>query len=242
MVDSLSKGSSMRRRSMSMFGVAAGLVLAAAVAGGCSSSAGTPVAFTDTPEHLSYSTELQVYEDLGSMTASSDLVVKATVTGTSQGRTFGTAEDGGATTTREVHLRIDKVIYQKTQGQAPKSIVLAEGTWNDKGLGVMSEGLPWSKVGDTGYYYLSADDSYPTGDHYSLLWSQGRLLISGTGVSISGDHDVEGPWMGVDVSASGLSALEASITGAAHEAKTGKAKAVKPEMCARAPEMAACKG
>jgi len=221
----------------------AGLLVMAGVTAGCSSSAGSTVKFTDTPENISYASELRGFDDLGSMTATSDLVVKATVTEVVQGRTSGTAEDGGATTTREVRLRIDKVIYQRRGGKAPESVLLAEGYWDQSGTGYMVEGLNWSKVGDTGYYFLSGpDDTYTSSDHYALVWSQGRVVVTNDGIAISGDYDHEGPWVGVNTSAAGVATFEASLAAAAEAARTGKAKVVKPEMCARAPEMAACKG
>ena len=66
-------------------------------------SGDTSSAYPDQPENVAYSDEVVIFEDLGTMTASSDLVVSGTVLGAAPGRSHNFPQAaGGPETERDL--------------------------------------------------------------------------------------------------------------------------------------------
>jgi hypothetical protein len=162
--------------------------------------------------------EVQGYPDVAAMTAASDLVVKATVTGVERGRTVGPKED--TITFRKVGLDIDQVVYQRPGRPTPRSVIVEEEGWASDGTGYTMNGVAWSRRGDTGYYFLhrKTDGSRDT---YRLIGSHGRALVIGSSVALSGDNTHgEGPWGRTAVATRGIGALQTELQAAAVRARS----------------------
>lgn len=190
----------------------------------------------DTPEQTASPAWIYQFDDVAQMTATADLVVKGTVTDTSTGRTHG-ADSGAPTTTRQIHLQVDEVIYQADPTDAlPSEVLVGEGYWDDAGTGYAIEGMPWSDVGDTGYFFLSSPESEADTEAYGYLGPSARVMITDDGFDISGDGLESDPWAATPLTASAdMASVEEVIADSAEQAHTGEATPAIPYMCHDAP-------
>lgn len=118
--------------------------------------------------------EVYTFDDLGEMTAASDLVVRAHVESAEPGRVYGNADEGGQFQVRQANLVVDDVLASK--GPTPERIALEEEGWDADGTCYFMNGLTWSEVGNEYYYFLRKN---PDSDTYIHASSQGRALIKG---------------------------------------------------------------
>ncbi|MEV0805332.1 hypothetical protein [Micromonospora sp. NPDC050200] len=128
------------------------------------------------PESVAHSKEMYFFSSVDSMVATSHLVVYGTVSAVGEGRFTGADEDGS--TTSQVRLRnatitISDVLHNPKLKPIPPSITLEEEGWDSQGRGYIVNGVAWSEVGDTGYFFLR--HSFGT-DTYTLTSSDGRVL------------------------------------------------------------------
>lgn len=142
-------------------------VLAIAAIAACSPAADRD----DRPERIVHGKEVYTFEDLPTMTATSDLVVKAQVKSVTPGRWIGTPGADDADQAREITLDVQRTLFSKN-ATAPKQVILDEWGWDSKGHGFQFAGVTWSKAGDHGYYFLTATE---VPGHYVLVNSQGRF-------------------------------------------------------------------
>lgn len=151
------------------------------------------------PDHASgtaFIDEAVVFDDLGRMAASTDLVVRGTVEAVSQGvrHTYSSGEAPDETD-RLLSIQVADVVYSRAHGRsvAPGTeITVIEGWWSE-GTGFELEGMPWSQPGDEGYFFLVADPLYASGT-YTYVGSPGRALLEGQVAHVSGDPHGDGPW------------------------------------------------
>jgi len=125
----------------------------------------------DQPERIVEGKEVHTFEDLPTMTATSDLVVKAQVMSVSPGRWIGVPGSDDADQAREITLAVQRTLFSKN-ATAPTQVILDEWGWDSKGRGFQLAGVTWSKAGDHGYYFLTATE---VPGHYVLVSSQGRF-------------------------------------------------------------------
>ncbi|GAA3544651.1 hypothetical protein AFL01nite_16430 [Aeromicrobium flavum] len=164
---------------------------------GDTSSATGSDPYPDHAEGVAFVDEAVVYDDLGRMAATANVVVRGTVTEVAPGATHQyTPEQSVADETdRVLTVRVDEVVANGARG-APAvgtSIRIVEGWWSE-GIGYETEGMPWSEVGQEGYFFL-AKDSGPSGG-YTYVGTTGRALLTDEGAEVSGDHHGDGPWDG----------------------------------------------
>lgn len=180
--------------------------------------------------------EAVTYDELGRMTASTDLVVQGTVETVAQGMThrYPPSEAMADEVDRLITVGVDDVVY--SDGTKPSgTISVIEGWWS-QGVGYALEGMPWAKPGDKGYFYLVADPVYPAGT-YTYVGSTGRVLLTGDEVSVN--HHCHGPWddtvAGRDLEGPRMrdangevrpDAVEKAILAAAESARRGESKPV----------------
>lgn len=177
---------------------------------------------TDKPTHTAVGKEMVVFPDVATMTATSDLVVRATVSQIRRGRTVG--PEDAPITFREVSLDIGSVVYQRPGRAVPSSVVVEEEGWTAEGLGFTMNGVAWSRTGDTGYFFLHRKSDARDGT-YRLAGSHGRALITGSSVALSGDNSHgEGPWDATGVRSRGAQGLDTEIRAAAGKARSGQAR------------------
>ncbi|WP_112134751.1 hypothetical protein [Glycomyces dulcitolivorans] len=181
--------------------------------------------YPDVPEGVYHAADVRAFDDLAVMTASSALVVKGTAVEIRPGAEV-VYDDGSeaAVTDREVVVDVDKVVYDRYGIGAPETVVVVEGYW-ENGIGYTREGMPWTEVGQSGYFYLTAPppDVLAT-ETYAYIHEAGRVLIgSGSAVSIPGHWQEEGPWTAVDHVNGGAPAFETAIQSAADAAAAGEA-------------------
>jgi hypothetical protein len=194
----------------------------------------TDSAFPPQPENVAYGDEAVVYDDLGTMTASSDLVVRGTVLGAAPGRTHEfPVEEGGPETDRNLAVRVDEVVYNRHGVRVPTRILVIEGWWSG-GEGFAWEGMPWSQEGDSGYFYLVAEKGTTPEEPYSYVSSYGRALVAPDGIKPSGDRGA-GPWASLNT-ASDVSTIDILVRTAAEAARTGAADPVPEPPVYEAPE------
>ena len=136
------------------------------------------------------------YDDLGRMTATTDLVVQGTVLTVERGLTHRYLASQGLAdeTDRLLTVQVGEVIYASGGAVEPgDTISIIEGWWSE-GVGYEVEGMTWAKPGDQGYFYLLDDTAYPVGT-YTYVSMHGRVLMTGEGVAVSGDRQhSDGPW------------------------------------------------
>ncbi|MEU5943394.1 hypothetical protein ABZ807_30490 [Micromonospora sp. NPDC047548] len=128
------------------------------------------------PESVAHSKEMYYFSSVDSMVATSHLVVYGTVSAVGEGRFTGADEDGSTTSQirlRNVTIAISDVLHNPKLKPIPPSITLEEEGWDSQGRGYIVNGVAWSEVGDTGYFFLQ--HSFGT-NTYSLTSSDGRVL------------------------------------------------------------------
>ena len=127
------------------------------------------------------------FEDLATMTVTSDAVIEATVTETRPGRTI-TEPNGSYLQFREAVLQIDAVRFVHAETRAVveswDKIVLEEPGW-DTGTPMMINGVSPVNEGERGFFFLTIKKSgTPTGEgtspvYFEYVSSQGRYLDFG---------------------------------------------------------------
>ncbi|MCD4536462.1 hypothetical protein LRP67_20405 [Nocardioides sp. cx-169] len=180
--------------------------------------------------------EAVIYDDLGRMTATADLVVRGSVRDATAGKThvYPPSEALADETDRLLTVQVEEVVYSDGRA-APKAITVVEGWWS-QGVGYAVEGMPWIKPGQQAYFYLTADPGYPA-DTYTYVGTTGRVLLMNDRAQVSGDHHGDGPWdgaLGGRARASGptetadgrhhTQAIEGWIRAAAVSAQRGESK------------------
>jgi hypothetical protein len=177
-------------------------------------------AYPAQPENVAYFDEAVIFDDLGVMTASSDLVLQGTVVDATPGVTHDFPDEaGGPETDRNIQLRVDRVVYNRHEIQVPDRIAVIEGWWAE-GEGYAREGMPWSTVGDKGFFYLAAEDSDDPRGPYSYVSSSARITTNGTDVKPSGDRGA-GPWASIGAG-SQTASVELMVRQAAAAARAGR--------------------
>ncbi|MEV0458767.1 hypothetical protein [Catellatospora methionotrophica] len=166
-----------RRTRLAGLGLAAAAVLALSVGFG----GGDEVRYDAQPESSAHSKEMYLFSSVDSMVATSHLVVSGTVTAVGEGRFTGADEDGSTASQvrlRSVTIAVDSVLHNPKLALVPPLITLEEEGWDALGRGYTVNGVAWSNVGDTGYFFLrrSAGGDANT---YVLTSSDGRVLNRG---------------------------------------------------------------
>lgn len=186
-----------------------------------------PEPFPERPEGVYAASDARSFTDIATMTASSALVVKGTVTATGPGETIEYDDGSGSVqTNREVTITVEDVLYNRYEIEEPATVVMVEGYWED-GVGYTREGMPWVEVGDSGYFYLAA----PPPEHresqtYSVIHLYGRVLLGeDQSVAVPGNWDDEGPWSAPSsLDSANAPAFESQILAAARAAAGGVAR------------------
>ncbi|WP_344482387.1 hypothetical protein [Glycomyces endophyticus] len=184
-----------------------------------------PDPFPDQPESVYHAAEVRTFDNLGTMTASSALVVHGTAVEARPGETV-VLDDGSeaSVTGREVVVEVDQVVFDRFGIEAPETVVVAEGFW-ENGIGYTLEGMPWTEVGQSGYFYLAGPPPALREDElYTYVHETGRVLI-GTSleVSIPGHWQEEGPWATADLADGASTSFTTAIQSAAEAAESGEA-------------------
>ncbi len=178
--------------------------------------------FPEEATGISYSKPAVYHRDLGTLTASSDIVLEGTILDAGPGETFAFPEDaGGSETVRELRIAVDRIRYNPDGIELPETVKVVEGWWAD-GVGFAYEDMPWAKTGQRGYFYLQTDVGGTASGPYYYTSDFGRLLIGKAGLSPSGGHH-GGPWaeLGADLNAS---RVELRIQQAIDDSIAGRAK------------------
>jgi len=104
----------------------------------------------------------------------------------------------------------------RSTASTPASVLVEEEGWLASGVGYTMNDIGWSAVGDTGYFFLHQKSDRPGA--YRLTASNGRALIAGGAVRVSGeDHS---PWpQGV-----GPDQLDRAVRAATKPTTTGGAR------------------
>lgn len=168
------------------------------------------------------------YPDLGSAAASSDLVLRGTVTGWEADPRAETDHERGDTTDRIAILAVEQVFHQSDRAPAPsESIEVLNGWWEgDRGFEYTN--LPWLTEGQSGYFFLRYD---PKGDRYSEVGPESRVMVTADGLVPSGDED---PIWSQSVNREALAdqaALERRIAAVVGEVEAGLHQPVRFAVC-----------
>jgi hypothetical protein len=156
----------------------AALVLAAIQASGRS--------LDEQPESIAHAEELYHFDDMASMAATADIVIQGTVQAIQPGRMMG--EGRGQLQVRALTVAVDEVLVSRMPSNPGSTITVEEsGGWDSQGAGFMIEGMPWSEVGQSGYFYLTY---LPPFKSYRVINSQGRVLDAGGRLNPSGSGKV----------------------------------------------------
>jgi hypothetical protein len=123
-----------------------------------------------------------VFSSTRSMLVESDLVVMGTVSEVSPGREVG--EGAEKIQYRDVTITVKQVLFSR--GDKPTTAVVQETGWVN-GKSAQNVELPWSKVGDQGYFFLQND----VPGKYGYLGPQARVLIQDAKLVPGGDHDLK---------------------------------------------------
>ncbi|MFB9661332.1 hypothetical protein ACFQS3_01280 [Glycomyces mayteni] len=192
-----------------------------------------PDPFPDQPESVYHAADVRTFDDLGTMTASSALVVHGTAVEARPGDTVA-LDDGSETTVtgREVVVEVDQVVFDRFGIEAPETVVVAEGFW-ENGIGYTREGMPWTEVGQSGYFYLAGPPPALREDElYTYIHETGRVLIAPSlEVSIPGHWQEEGPWAAADLADGTSASFTTAIQSAAEAAESGEAIAELVSVC-----------
>lgn len=134
------------------------------------------------PESIAHGEQIYSFEDAATMAVTADLVLRGKVVSIEPGRVVSPGEPDGFQY-RAVTIRVDEVL-RSADGTTPARVVLEEEGYEPNlpnfteydlnGEGYMVEGVPWSKVGDQGFYFLTASKD---SDSFHLVSSQGRVLL-----------------------------------------------------------------
>lgn len=161
--------------------------------------------------------EVHHFDDVETMAATSDLVVRAEVLRIRPGRWTGSEQGGGRQQAREVTLRVEQVL-RGSGGANPGTIIVDEWGWDEKGHGYQFAGVTWSKEGDRGIYFLSETEKP---GNWRLINSQGRALADGQRLDSTAE---EGDQVGARIEAVTPAQLEAQVLEAARAVESGKLK------------------
>ena len=123
-----------------------------------------------------------VFSSTRSMMVESDLVVMGTVSDVAPGREAG--EGPEKIQYRDVTITVKQVLFSRSE--KPTTAVVQETGWVN-GKSAQNVDLPWSKVGDEGYFFLQND----VAGKYGYLGPQARVLIQDSKLSPGGDHDLK---------------------------------------------------
>lgn len=123
-----------------------------------------------------------VFSSTRSMLVESDLVVMGTVSNVAPGREVG--EGPEKIQYRDVTITVKEVLFSR--GEKPTTAVVQETGWVN-GKSAQNVDLPWSAVGDVGYFFLQKD----VPGKYGYLGPQARVLIQDSKLSPGGDHDLK---------------------------------------------------
>ncbi len=115
------------------------------------------------------------------MVATADLVVLGSVSNVAPGREFG--EISGELRYRDVTVLVERTLFQRI---TPMDVVTVQELGWIEGTSAAIEGLPWSRKGDRGYYFLQRDGK----NGFTLIGAQGRILVGQDGAEPSGLPDL----------------------------------------------------
>ena len=123
------------------------------------------------------------FASLQEMLEASDAVVVGVVEATNRGRLVGDPADGGVIS-RVVTIRVEQVL--SSSAQIAEVVLVEEEGWLPDGTPIEVNGVPASKVGDRGLWFL---DQVATDDVSTMVVinSQGRFLETATG-TVGGDQ------------------------------------------------------
>lgn len=124
------------------------------------------------------------FASLQEMLEASDAVVVGVVEATSRGRLVGDPADGGVIS-RVVTIRVDQALSSAV-GQLAEVVVVEEEGWLPDGTPIEVNGVPASRVGDRGLWFL---DQVATEEVSTMVVinSQGRFLDTAAG-TVGGDQ------------------------------------------------------
>lgn len=176
----------------------------------------------DAPSSVAEAREVEYFDDVSSMTKSSDLVVVGSVSEVSPGRVLGSEDEGDQFQLRSVTLVVEQVLAGG--GVKPgEGLVLEEEGWDpESGEGYIVNGVAWSQVDDSGVYFLHLKTD-PGPPRYRLVSSDGRVVEGPDGLVASGaaevgldggshsDAPTDGPWADWGLDTMTLSDLVARI-------------------------------
>lgn len=183
---------------------------------------------TAPPQGIEHAAEVHHFHDVTTMTATSDLVIRARVTAVKLGEPEFDANDPSGKPVawaRMITLEIDQVLFSKV-ADVPASVDVYEGHWTPDGdgfVGIEQDGVPWSRAGDSGYFFLknflNNSTKAGTARAYHLVSSQGRALVRAAGLDASaGEHS---PLAGVTGTLS-AGHLEAAVRQAGSDYTAGR--------------------
>ncbi|WP_457254889.1 hypothetical protein [Pedococcus sp. P5_B7] len=116
------------------------------------------------------------------MLVESDLVVVGTVSDVAPGREVGDGQE--KVKYRDVTIAVTKILFSR--GGTPTTVIVQETGWVN-GKSAQNVDLPWSKVGDEGYFFLQAD----VPGKYGYLGPQARVLIQDSELVPGGDEGLK---------------------------------------------------
>lgn len=165
-------------------------VVAAIVAsrgGGGSSDAGMDRVTGSVPaDAVAIGSDAPRHEDLASLVASADVVVRGEVEATERGRWFGGGDAGPRLQSRFVTLRVDDVLAGDDPGRA--TLLLEEEGWLEDGAPVVVDGAAPSRPGDEGIWFL-VDGGDPEVGAHLVVGADGRYLDDGAGGLVGAEGD-----------------------------------------------------
>ncbi|GAA4625907.1 hypothetical protein GCM10023196_031980 [Actinoallomurus vinaceus] len=169
------------------------------------------------PREVAAVKEVEAYDDVPTMTASSDLVIRGRVTQITPGRHIGSSGMDGQRV-RDVAIKIEQVFLNKT-GTTPATVTLDEWGWDDRGHGFQIEGVTWSNAGDENYYFLRRIDE----GRFRLVSTQGRVSVKGSRLSPTAAEDSP---VHEAVERQSETAFRASLRKASADYRAGRLRAV----------------
>jgi hypothetical protein len=126
----------------------------------------------DAPDPVELVGDAPTFASVGELVAASDLVVVATVTDISDGRTVTAPDDPAA----GIHTRLVQLSVARTLvGEAPRPLVVEEPAALIDGTPVVVDGLEPPRVGDQALWFLVAGDDVSL-PYYAVVNSQGRVV------------------------------------------------------------------
>jgi hypothetical protein len=156
----------------------AGVLAVVLVAGGGSDDPPEAATTTSTtPEPVRIESDSPTYATLEELLAATDLVVRARVTSTEPGRTFGEPGEETALESRLVALEVTETLRG---AEPPAEILVEEEGWLLDGSPLIVDGLVPSATGDDAIWFLvdpSEDPQEPT--PFVTTNAQGRYLVDG---------------------------------------------------------------